>query len=347
MSTTIAIDVAKSVFEVALSTRPGRVTKRYRLSRGQFARFLTTQRPATVLMEACGMAHFWGRQAVAQGHRVVLLPPHAVRPYVARNKTDRADATALLEAARNQAIHPVPVKSVIQQTLTALHRLRSAWLATRTARINTVRGVLREFGVTIPVGARHVVPQIAAHLAAEDGPVPTVLRPVLAALMTEIRELEARIRTAEHQLTALATAIPLVARLRTIPGIGLLTATALVAFIGDAHRFPSGRHFASYLGLTPREHSSGLRRRLGAISKRGDTYLRMLLIHGARAVLCHAQNATHPGRLQDWALQLQRLRGHNKAAVALANKLARIAWAVWTTDTAFRTGPAPTSAPAA
>ena len=126
MSTTIAVDVAKSVFEIALSHRPGRVAKRERLSRAQFARFLATHPPATVLMEACGMAHFWGRHAEVSGHRVVLLPPHAVRPYVPRNKTDRADATALLEAARNEAIHPVPVKSVAQQTLTALHRLRSA-----------------------------------------------------------------------------------------------------------------------------------------------------------------------------------------------------------------------------
>ena len=346
MSTTIAVDVAKSVFEIALSHRPGRVAKRDRLSRGQFARFLATHPPATVLMEACGMAHFWGRHAEASGHRVVLLPPHAVRPYVPRNKTDRADATALLEAARNEAIHPVPVKSVAQQMLTALHRLRSAWLATRTARLNTVRGLLRELGVTIPIGARQVVPRITALLAAEDSAIPAGLRPGLAAVVTEIRELEGRIRSVEQQLKALAIATPLVARLRTIPGIGLLTATALVGFVSHAHRFPSGRHFASYLGLTPREHSSGLRRRLGAISKRGDPYLRMLLIHGARAVLCHAKKRPPRGRLQQWALRLERLRGHNKAAVALANKLARIAWAVWTTGTPFRDSTAPPLAPA-
>ena len=341
MSTTIAIDVAKSVFEIAVSHRPGRVAKRERLSREQFARFLATHRPATVLMEACGMAHFWGRHAAAAGHRVVLLPPHAVSPYVPRNKTDRADATALLEAARNEAIHPVPVKSVPQQTLTALHRLRSAWLATRTARLNTVRGLLREFGVIIPLGARRVVPRITALLAAEDSAVPAGLRPALAAVVTEIREREDRIRTVEQQLKALARATPLVGRLRTIPGIGLLTGTALVGFVSEAHRFPSARHFASSLGLTPRERSSGLRRRLGAISKRGDPYLRMLLIHGARAVLCHAKKAARPGRLQLWALQLERRCGHNKAAVALANKLARIAWAVWTTGTAFRDHIAP------
>jgi transposase len=343
MSTTIAVDVAKAVFEVALSDRPGRIVKRSRLSRSQFARLLAMSPPATLLMEACGTAHFWGRQAAASGHRVVLLPPHAVRPYVPRNKTDRADATALLEAVRNEAIRPVPVKSIAQQTLTALHRLRSAWLATRTARLNTLRGVLREFGVTIPVGARFVLPRVTALLAAADA-LPPALHPALLAAAAEIRDLNTRIRGVEQQLAALAATTPGVVPLQTIPGIGLLTATALVAFVGDAHRFPSGRHFASYLGLTPREHSSGLRRRLGAISKRGDPYLRMLLVHGARAVLWHAKNAPTHGRLRAWALALERHRGHNKAAVALANKLARCAWAVWTTNRAFHEAPAPAAA---
>src|SRR5207245_5390537 len=162
-----------------------------------------------------------------------------------------------------------------------------------------------------------------------DSVVPGLLRPALADAATDIREIEARLRAIERQLESVASENVVVRQLRTIPGIGLLTATALVATVGDVARFPSGRHFASYLGLTPREASTALRRRLGAISKRGDTYLRMLLIHGARAVLCHAKHAAPPTSLQSWALRLERLRGHNKAAVALANKLARIAWAVW------------------
>lgn len=250
-SSTIAVDLAKSVFEVAVSTQPGRVATRHRLTRPQFARFVATPPPATVLMEACGTAHFWGRRAQAHGHRVVLLPPPPVRPYVLRNKTDRADATGLLDAARNDSIHPVPVKSETQQALTL-----------------------------------------------------------------------------ERQIAALAPGTPAVAALRTIPGVGLLTATALVAVVGDAHRFPTARHFASYLGLTPREHSSGLRRRLGAITKRGDPYLRMLLIHGARSVLGHANRAAPPRPLQHWALTVAERRGPHPAAGALANKLARIVWAV-------------------
>ena len=337
----IAVDVAKSVFEVAVSTRPGRVAERHRLTRPQFARFVATQPPATLLMEACGTAHYWGRHAQAHGHRVVLLPPQAVRPYVPRNKTDRADAKGLLEAARNESIHPVPVKSEAQQTLTALHRLRSTWLATRTARLNTLRGLLREFGIAIALGARRVRPTVAALLAEADPALPPALRPALHSALEEIRELERRLREVERQIAALARVTPAVAALRTIPGVGLLTSTALVAFVGEAQRFPSARHFASYLGLTPREHSSGLRRRLGAISKRGDPYLRMLLIHGARSVLCHAKRAARPPRLQHWALAVERRRGHNPAAVALANKLARIAWAVWTSGRAFQLPAAP------
>ena len=272
------------------------------------------------------------------GHEVRLLPPHAVRPYVHRNKTDRADAEALLEAQRNERIHSVPVKSLSQQALAGLHRLRSAWMADRTARINLVRGLLRELGLTIPVGARHVVVQTLGLLEK----VPEPLRPALSAACEEIGEFEARIAAVEKQLRVLAKQTPVVERLQTIPGVGLLTATALVALVGDIERFPTSRHFASYLGLTPREHSSGLRRRLGAISKAGDAYLRTLLVHGARSALLAARRREHPDRLRRWALRLQGLRGHNRAAIALANKLARIVWAVWRHDARFESRPVST-----
>ena len=333
--TTIAVDLAKSVFEIAVSTRPGHVDQCHRVSRARFLRFFAEREPATVVLEACGSAHHWGRKLRELGHTVVLLPPQYVRPYVRRNKTDRADAGALLEAYRNGEIQPVPIKSVDQQQLAALHRLRSAWLATRTARLNGLRGILRELGMVIPVGARHVVPQVRGLVEDADSELPTALRPVLFEACSEIRELEARIRAVEHQLRALSEQLAAVQRLLTVPGIGLLTATALVAFVGDVVRFGSARHFASFLGLTPRERSSGHIRRLGRISKRGDVYLRMLLIHGARAVLWHAKREDSPARLRTWALKLERLRGHNKAAVALANKLARIAWAVLRHDREF------------
>ena len=180
------------------------------------------------------------------------------------------------------------------------------------------------------------MPAVAAALEDADSGLPDALRPTLADARDEIRQLQDRIRGVEQQLEALARETPVVGNLRTIPGIGLLTATALVAVIGDIQRFPSGRHFASFLGLTPREHSSVLIRRLGAISKRGDTDVRMLLIHGARTVLWHAKRAETHDRLRTWGLERERVRGHNKAAVALANKLARIAWAVWRRGAEYR-----------
>jgi transposase len=328
-SITVAVDLAKSVFEVAVSDRPGHVRERRRLSRSRFMPFFAELRPATVLLEACGSSHHWGRRLENLGHTVVLLPPQYVRPYVGRNKTDRCDAKGLLEAFRNEEIHPVPVKSIDQQTITALHRLRSGWFVTRTARINALRGLLREFGIVIPVGSRHVVPGFRALVENPDSALPNSLQHALNQAADDIEAIEARIRTVEHELEALAEQTPEVKRLMAIPGIGLLTATALVAIVGDARRFPSGRHFASFIGLTPREHSSGSVRRLGRISKKGDSYLRMLLIHGARSALLGARRTAEPDRLRRWGLHLEETHGHNKAAVALANKLARIAWAVW------------------
>jgi transposase len=242
----------------------------------------------------------------------------------------------MLEASRNEAIRPDPLKSVAQQTLTSLHRLRSAWMTTRTARINNLRGLLRELGFVIPLGANKVLPTIRALIADADSAIAQALRPLLSEACEEIDQLERRIRSAERQLEALAKGIPAVGYLSSIPGIGLLTATALVAFVGDVGRFPTARHFASYLGLTPKERSSGDQRRLGRISKRGDTYLRMLLTHGARAVLRAAHVTKSPTRLHAWALAVQQRRNHNIAAIALANKLARIVWAVWRQERSFR-----------
>lgn len=342
--TLIAVDVAKVVFEIAVSHVPGKVAERHRLARTEVLAFFAQRPAATVIMEACGSAHYWAREIEKLGHRAVLLPPHHVRPYVVRNKTDRTDAKGILEAYRNDEIHPVPVKSVAQQVLTSLHRLRSAWIAERTARINALRGLLRELGFVIPVGRSNVLPRAASVIEDADSGVPDALRGFLREVCDEIRQLDARSEGVERQLEALAEQTPVVQRLRSIPGVGLLTSTALVAFVVDARRFPSGRHFASYLGLTPRENSTGARRRLGRISKRGDAYLRMLLIHGARSVLCHAKKTPQHDRLRAWALQLERSVGHNRAACALANKIARIVWAVWSRERAFESMAVPEAA---
>jgi len=340
--TTIAVDLAKSVFQVAVSSYPGRVDAECRLSRARVGPYFAKRPPAIVVLEACGSAHYWGRELQRLGHTVRLLPPHHVRRYVPRNKTDRTDAKALLEAHRNEDIKPVPIKSVEQQAIASLHRLRARWLATRTARLNTVRGLLREFGITIPVGAQHVGPHVHALSPSADptSPVPPMVHRMLADAMAEIAGIEGYMATVDQQLRTLATHLPDATLLQSIPGIGPLTATALVALIGDINRFAASRAFASYLGLTPKEDSSAYRRRLGAISKQGDAYLRMLLLHGARSLLWHAKRKAQPTGFQHWALRTQAHRGHNIAAVAVANKLARIVWAVWTQRRPFQDWPA-------
>ncbi len=327
--TTIAVDLAKSVFQIAISHRPGHVDEERRLARDRFLTFFAQQPPATVVFEACGSAHYWARQLQPLGHTVRLLPAHDVHRYVRRTKTDRTDSKGILEAHRNDEIHPVPVKTIEQQAIASLHRLRSTWLATRTARLNTLRGLLREFGVVIPVGARHVVPRVQALLGEPADAVPMAVRDAVAAACAEIAVLETNMRTVERQLAALTRQLPDAALVQTVPGVGVLTATALVALVGDIRRFRSSRHFASFLGLTPTEQSSGGHRRLGAISKQGDVYVRMLLVHGARAVVCNAKKTASPTPLQRWAIQTEQRRGHNVATVAVANRLARIVWAVW------------------
>jgi transposase len=338
-STTVAVDLAKNVFELAVTDSKGEIGERLRLSRARFAAFFV-QRPACrVLMEACGSAHYWARRIRTYGHCVELLPAQYVRRYVRRSKTDRADAAALIEAARCSEIRPVPVKTLEQQQLLGLHRLRAQWMSTRHRYLNTLRGLLREFGVAIPQGAHLGRAQIARQLQQPSQDLPAALRPLLSEMLADLDQLEQRVDQVERQLASITRADPIVQRLREIPGIGPLTSTALRASVGDIGRFPCARRFASWLGLTPREYSSAERRRLGGISKQGDVYLRTLLVHGARAALLAAhrlqRNGRPPDRLRLWALKCQRQRGHNIATVALANRLARIVWATWKHDRRF------------
>jgi transposase len=335
----VAVDLAKTVFEIAIANAQWRIVARHRLNRKEFTRFVTETPGTHIVMEACGTAHYWGRVAQQHGHRVTLIPPAYVRPYVRRNKTDRADAEAILEAVRSGEIPSVPVKRVEQQALVAVHRVREQWMTTRTARINALRGILREHGVLLPAGARAALQAVPALLEAAPTTLPAHLRHVLTSVHEEIRALEARIAELERELRVLAAADPVVTRLQTIPGIGLLTATALVGSVGHIHAFRRARQFASWLGVTPREQSSGTRRHLGGISKRGDVYLRCLLTHGARAVLVSAQRrqaAAQPlTHVHQWALSVRTRRGHNKATIAVANKLGRTVWAVWHHDVPF------------
>jgi transposase len=331
-STTVAVDLAKSVFQLAVADADWRVTEQHRLTRTQFERWFVNRDVSLVIMEGCGSAHHWARWLNSLGIDVKILPAAYIRAYVKRNKTDAADACALLEAARCADIVPVKVKSIEQQALQGLHRTRSLWMGTRTSRINALRGFCREFGISVAAGSRNGIEQISRVLADPHSAVPTMIRGTMTLLVEEIRLLEARIAQLERDLTEVAKHSPACTTLLSIPGIGLLTATAMVAATsGSVQHFRDARHFASWFGLTPKEYSSGGSRYLGRISKRGDRYLRMLLTHGARSVLRAASVALAAGRsidrLRAWAVTVQARSNHNKAACALANKLARICYA--------------------
>jgi transposase len=335
-SVTIAVDVAKQVFELAVSPSPGRISERLRLSRSQFERFWVDRLPCRVVMEACATSHYWGRRLRSLGFDAILIPPHYVRPYVRRNKTDRTDCEALLEALRCSGIHPVALKSEDQQSIAALHRMRSSWMATR---INALRGLLSEFGICRPTGSKRFLNDLPQLLRDRKAEIPLRLRRLARVIYREIREVEKRMQDVERELEQVIREEPTLEALRTIPGVGVLTATAMYAAVGNVHQFRSGRHLASWLGLTPRESSSGGRRRLGRISKQGDPYLRMLLIHGARSALLVAEQRRKAGkplsRLQTWAIERTEQGHRNRAAVALVNKMARIVWAVWKHERTF------------
>jgi transposase len=337
--TTVGVDLAKNNFQIAMADEEYRIVRRQRLSRTQFSRLMSNHPRTQVVMEACGSAHHWARVLEGYGHEVKLLPAQHAKAYVRRNKTDAADAAALIEASRCEEIRAVSVKSVEQQTLQQLHRLRTQWQGVRTARINALRGMLREFGIDIALGAVRGLAQIHEALEAADNGLPDALRPFIGSVLTEIAEQERRVKEIDLTLKELTREDTIVQRLQQVPGVGPIVSTAMRAAVGDIHRFPTARHFSSWLGITPRERSSGTTRRLGKISKQGDPYLRTLLIHGSRAVLIWAHRAAVKGkqldRLRRWAVETYQRVGHNKAAVALANKLARIIWATWKFDRPF------------
>lgn len=332
-TTTVGVDLAKNCFQLAEADERYRIQRRERLTRTRFSKFMSNHPRCLVVTEACGSAHYWARWLQGLGHEVKLLPAQYVRAYVKRNKTDAVDAVALIEASRNDEIKSVPVKTIDQQGLQQLHRMREQCKMTRNARMNLLRGMLREYGIDVPVGINRGMVAIREALATADNGIADAVRPYIEEALQEIRELRERMKRIERGLLEVSKKDEVVQRQLKIPGVGLLMATALRASVVDMQRFPTGRHFACWLGVTAREDSSGLTRRLGPISKRGDAYLRTLLIAGSRAVLYWAKVMQRSGkpldRLRAWALETESRIGHNKASVALANKLARIIWATW------------------
>ncbi|MGT2452084.1 IS110 family transposase [Cupriavidus basilensis] len=321
-ATTYGLDIAKHVFQLYwLDLETGEIHNQ-RFQRQKLIEFLAKREPGRVALEACGSGHWWARKLMALGYEVKLLHAKFVRPFVQTNKTDAADARAIWTAAQQLDIPAVTPKTVEQQATLVLHRMREQHIKMRTMMINALRGALYEFGLSFKKGRQAGLAEMRERLAEVEEDVPARMFEALREQFDLIGRLDKGIEGLEGQIKARSQTQPECQRLMTIPGIGMLTATALVATIGDARGFRSGRQLSAYLGLVPRQHGTGGKVRLGAISKRGDRYLRMLLIHGARAVLFRAKDKGL------WCEQLARRRPTNVTVVALANKAARTAWAV-------------------
>lgn len=323
--TTIGIDLAKSVFAVHGVNEHGRAVLKKVLKRDQMLAFFAKTPACVIGMEACGSAHYWARKLQGMGHTVRLIAPQFVKPYVKTNKNDAADAEAICEAVARPNMRFVPVKNVDQQSVLSLHRVRQGFVKARTAQANQIRGLLSEFGLVVPQGISHIARRVPELVEDAANDLTGSFRLLIERLMEHLKELDRQVRELEAQIQRWHRDNDASLKLARIPGIGPITATALVASVGDAKGFTSGRQLAAWLGLVPRQNSSGGKNILLGISKRGDTYLRTLLIHGARAVI---QAAKRRKDEEGWLPRLLQRRNPNVAAVALANKNARIVWAL-------------------
>jgi transposase len=319
-ATTIAIDIAKSVFQLHWVDADG-VIQRRKLNRTRLMQFVARRAPSRVVMEACGGAHHLGRQFTSLGHQVELLPAGQVRAFVRGNKDDAADARGIWLAAQHLDIRRVPIKSVEQQGVQALHRLRSHWMATRNASLNCLRSLLYEFGLVLPKGPAAAIKQLAAQRERLEQIVPAAMARSVQLQLDMFGQCEQAIKVLECELKEVLKQSSTAQRLDAVPGIGLLGATALAATLGDGKAWRSGRHFAACIGLPPGHSGSGGKVHMGRMSKRGDPYLRTLLIAGARALILLSNKSS-------WLQGLLDRRPVNVAAVALAHKLARLAWAL-------------------
>ncbi len=324
--TTVGIDIAKNVVCIHGVDAHGHVVVKKRLARQKVLPFMAQLPPCLLGMEASGGAHYWAREFTQLGHTVKLMSPQFVKPYVQSQKNDPNDAAGICEAVERPRMRGVPVKSITQQDVQALHRIRERQITARTALINQIRGLLTEYGIVIPQRAsqvRHKLPLVLED--AENGLTATA-REWLHALAEELQALDQRIAATDQQIERVFEADEACQRLAQLPGIGPLTATALVAAVGDATAFKNGRQFAAWLGLVPRQHSTGGKTTLLGMTKRGNCYLRTLLIHGARAVLRVVDRKTDAR--SRWLQGVKARRGMNCASVAQANKTARVAWAL-------------------
>ena len=327
--TTIGLDLAKAVFQVHGADDRGRTVLKKQLKRAQMAAFFANLTPCKIGMEACGSAHYWARKLIAMGHEVVLIPPQYVKPFVKRNKNDAADAEAICEAVTRPSMPSVPVKSVEQQAILSLHRARQGFVKARTAQANQIRGLLAEYGFAIPQGIGHIAKRVPEIIEDGENELPGNFRLLIQRLVDHLKELDRQAGELEREIQQWHKSSPLSQKVAQIPGIGPITATAMIATVGDARQFENGRQLAAWLGIVPKQHSTGGKARLLGISKRGDRYLRTLLIHGARAVV---RIAERKAEAEAWIKRLLSRRNKNVAAVALANKNARTIWALLAHD---------------
>jgi transposase len=337
---TIGLDLAKNIFQVHGINSQGEPVVRKALRRSQMLPFFAKIQPCLVGIEACGTSHHWARELIKLGHEVRLMPPAYVKPYVKRGKNYAADAEAICEAATRQTMRFVPIKSREQQAALSLHRVRSLLIRQRTQLINMMRSMLAELGIAIPVGIEKAL-QMARRIVDGEAELdlPTEAQNVVALLADHVLQLHAKLRKMDLRLAALQRSDETARRLATIPGIGPIGATALAASVTDPSQFTSGRQFAAWLGLTPRQSSSGGKERLGRITKMGDKYLRQLLIVGATALVRYAREK--PDTVDPRFIALLARKPARVASVAIANKMARIAWAVMARGGVFERGHAP------
>lgn len=322
-ATTYAVDLAKSVFQVHwIDTETGEVHNR-RLTRSKFITFFAQRQPGRVAMEACGSAHYWGRKFIAQGHEVELLPAFEVRKRVFGNKDDVADAAAIWLSAQDRRIRRVPVKTIEQQTDLTAHRMRTQLVSERTARVNALRGLLYEFGVAMPKGRELGLRWLAVNRAQVDAQLPVRMQRLLNLQLQTLGQLDEHIELLDAEIKEMVASNALAKRLIKIPGVGPLGASALASTLGDGSAWRNARQFACCLGLIPSHTGTGGKVRMGRISKRGDAYLRTLLIHGAR-------NLVRTASPSEWIAKMLERRPFNVVATAVAHKLARIAWAIAT-----------------
>jgi len=330
----LGIDLAKNIFHVHGVDRAGKTVMRKKLMRAQLPAFIAQLRPCLIGMEACGSAHYWARQFQAFGHTVKLMSPQFVKPYVKSNKNDTQDAEAICEAVTRPSMRFVAIKTVEQQDIQSLHRIRSGFVQRRTALANQLRGLLNEYGIIIPQGITQLPKYLPLLLENTENRLTAMSCTFFAELYAQFITLDKQIKQYTRQLEQLAKNLDVCQRLMNVPGVGALTATALIAAVNQGKEFKKGREMAAWLGLVPRQHSTGGKSKLLGISKRGDTYLRTLLIHGARSVIRHQEKqTTFKG---SWVCGVIERRGKNKACVALANKNARILWALLSKDVEYK-----------